>query len=151
MRSDRLSALFWLGGSIFVCVKSYESEVGTIQVPGPGFLPFCAGVVLGVLALVLLIVPRLGGATKDTISALWNGFKWPRVVLVLCLLFAYSYLLPLIGYLLATFAVLTGLFSVMRTSRFWLPVGAALVTSVLSYVIFATLLGVQLPKGPFGL
>ena len=52
---NQWSGLFWLVFSIFVCVDAVRMGRGSFQVPGPGFLPFWSGVVVGILAILLLV------------------------------------------------------------------------------------------------
>ena len=147
---DGLSGLFWLIISILVCVESIRIDIGTFHNPGPGFLPFWAGVVLGMFSIALLITSILKGKGEKGISSLWKGMEWHKVIIVLASLFIYAILLHRLGYLIATFGLLALLFGVMSRQRLWIPVVSALITSLLSYLIFYVWLGVQLPKGIFG-
>jgi putative tricarboxylic transport membrane protein len=147
---DILSSLFWLGISIFVCLICIPVGIGTLHAPGPGFLPFWGGVVLGMFSIVLLIASLLKGTAEEKISGLWRGVEWYKVLLVLASLFVYALLLPKLGYLIATSALLILLFGIMKRQRLWIQVVSALVTASLSYLIFYVWLDVQLPKGIFG-
>lgn len=144
---DGLSSLFWLIISIFICVYSITIDIGTYHDLGPGFLPFWAGVVLGMLSIALLITSILKGKGEKRISSLWKGLEWNKVILVLSFLFIYAILLNRIGYLITTFGLLFLLFGVMRRQKPWIPLVSALITALLSYLIFCVWLGVQLPKG----
>src|SRR5215510_8731125 len=56
MSRDLTSALFWLAFAIFFSIESLtQLKLGTLHQPGPGFFPFWAGVVLGLLSLILLL------------------------------------------------------------------------------------------------
>jgi putative tricarboxylic transport membrane protein len=147
---DGLSGLFWLILSILVCVESIRIDIGTFHNPGPGFLPFWAGVVLGTFSIALLITTILKGKGEKGISSLWKGMEWNKVILVLSSLFIYAILLHRIGYLIATFGLLALLFGVMSRQKPWIPVVSGLITALLSYLIFCVWLGVQLPKGILG-
>lgn len=146
-----LSGLFWLALSVFIVFgESFRGNIGTFRYPGPGFMPFWAGVVLGVLAIVVVCTSgriRVGGLRKES---LWRGKKWGNVILVIFSLFIYAILLPWIGYLIASFGLLTLLFGLMGRHRLWLQGIGALVTSVVTYLIFHNWLGVQLPVGILG-
>ena len=147
---DILSSLFWLGLSIFVCLICLPVGIGTLHAPGPGFLPFWGGVVSGIFSIVLLIASLLKGKAEKNISGLWRGVEWYKVLLVLASLFVYAILLPKLGYLIATSALLILLFGIMKRQRSWIQVMSALVTASLSYLIFYVWLDVQLPRGIFG-
>jgi putative tricarboxylic transport membrane protein len=147
---DGLSGLFWLIISILVCVESIRIDIGTFHNPGPGFLPFWAGVVLGMFSIALLITSVLKGKGEKGISSLWKGMEWHKVIIVLASLFIYVILLHRLGYLITTSGLLALLFGVMSRQRLWIPVVSALITALLSYLIFYVWLGVQLPKGILG-
>jgi putative tricarboxylic transport membrane protein len=145
---DRLSGLFLLAISIFVCVESIKVNIGSFHSPGPGFLPFWGGFILGTLAIVL-VVKSILSKRKETqiITNLWKGMKWSKVIWISVFFFVYALLLPKLGYLLATFGLMTFLFGVIGKTRIWVQVVTAIITVVASYLIFYVWLQVQLPKG----
>ena len=147
---DQWSGLFWAAIAIFVCLISVPIGIGTFKSPGPGFLPFWAGVVLGTLSVALVITSILRGKEEGRISSLWRGLKWHKVILVLTSLFIYTLLLPILGYLITTSGLLILLFGIRIKQRLWIQVLSALITAWVSYLIFYVWLEVQLPKGIFG-
>jgi putative tricarboxylic transport membrane protein len=149
-RRDLLASLFWLGISIFVCVLSVRSDVGSLHAPGPGFLPFCAAFVLGALSLVLMVTNYRGKVWQGQLSDMWKGLEWRRVLLVMVALFLYPLLLPLMGYLITTFALILFLLCLVERSKMWIEVASSLAIVLASYFIFFVLLDVKLPKGMFG-
>lgn len=90
-----------------------------------------------------MIKKRVGGE----IISLWKGMKWSKVVLVTAFLSIYAILLPILGYIIATFGLMTLLFGVVGKSRRWIQGVSALITVLGTYVIFYVWLQVQLPKG----
>jgi putative tricarboxylic transport membrane protein len=118
----------------------YWDEFG----PGPSWLPYAICVILLVLALAL-IIPRsrtvggqLGASPAGTLK---------YVVLVLALAWAF----PVIGARLSL-----GLFVVIEMiwverQRWTTSLAVGVVTSLAVWLIFARMLGVNLPTGPFGL
>ena len=147
---DHLSGFFWLAISIFVCVESYQVSLGTFHSPGPGFLPFWAGVVLGTFSIILIVTTFLNKRGKGKLIAMWKGVGWKKVILVLFSLFLYIILLPRIGYMIATFGLMIFMSGVIKRSKLWIEVVIPLITVLASYFIFNTWLGIQLPKGIFG-
>ena len=53
--SNRISSLFFLALSLFVCQQAIVIGVGSLHKPGPGLLSFGAGLGVGCMALGLLI------------------------------------------------------------------------------------------------
>ena len=147
---NQWSGLFWLVFSIFVCVEAIRMGTGSFRSPGPGFLPFWSGIVVGTLAILLLVIGTLKREEGGKIKNLWRGMNWRTVILVSVSLVIYCVLLPRLGFLITTLGLMTLLFSVIKRSRPWIQVVTALVTVLVTYVTFYVWLGVQLPKGLFG-
>jgi putative tricarboxylic transport membrane protein len=146
---NQLSGFFWLGISIFVCLESVHSEIGTYQSPGAGFLPFWSGITLGIFSLILIAKSWM--EKKETkVTVLWKGKEWDKVILVLTSLLIYALLLPRLGYLITTFGLMAFLFGLIGRPRLWIQGVSALITVLITYIIFYMWLDVQLPKGIFG-
>ena len=141
--------LFWLALSIFICAMSLRLGIGTFQTPGPGFLLFWAGIVLGILAIILRLIDYSKKKERGRTMDLWKGLKWHKVISVLISLFIYIILLPQIGYLIMTFGLLVFLFSIIERSKLWIQLVFAFVTVMATYIIFYVWLDVQLPRGMF--
>ena len=147
---EGLSGLFWLVISILVCTESVRVKIGSFHNPGPGFLPFLAGGSLGVFSLILVVLNLLDKRRKAKIGGLWEGREWGKVVLALIFLLLYTVLLTKLGYLIGTFGLMLFLFGTIGKTKLWIKTIAALFTTLTTYVIFYTWLGVQLPKGVLG-
>jgi putative tricarboxylic transport membrane protein len=144
------SGLFWLVISILVCAESVRVKIGTFHNPGPGFLPFLAGGSLGVFSLILVALNLLDKRKKARIGDLWGGREWGKVVLALTFLLLYTVLLTKLGYLIGTFGLMLFLFGTIGKTKLWIRTVAALFTTLTTYVIFYTWLGIPLPKGILG-
>ena len=145
---DLLSGFFWTGVSVLVAVESLRLGVGTLRNPGPGFLPFWSAVIFGVFGFILIVTNIQKKRGERRIAELWKHVEWKKVVWVVFSLFLYSFLFSRIGYLLATFGVMTFLLRIMRRSRMWIPeVAGALIIALTTYFLFRVLMGIQLPKG----
>jgi putative tricarboxylic transport membrane protein len=132
-------------------VQGVKSDIGSLHSPGPGFVPFWSAVVLGVLSIILGVSANMKKKGKEKLIDLWKGLEWSKVLLVLFALFVYPVLLPQLGYLIATFALIIFLLCIGARSKLWVDIASALAITVVSYVIFYSLLDVKLPKGMLGL
>jgi putative tricarboxylic transport membrane protein len=148
---DQWSGLFWLVFAGLVCAAALRMGIGSFQVPGPGLLPFMAGVAVGMLALLLLVTGTLKKEAGGRIGELWTGTTWKKVALVCTSLVVYAVVLTRLGYLIATFGLMTLLFGILGRARLWIRVAVALVTVLVTYGLFHLWLDVQLPKGLLGL
>ena len=147
---DRFSGFFWLVISILICIDSIKSGIGTFRSPGAGFLPFWSGVAIGTLAIILVASDILKEKVEQKNTNLWEGKRWSNVILVLVSLFAYALLLSRLGYLITTFGLMAFLFSMIGRPRLWVQGVSALITVLVTYIIFFVWLDVQLPKGILG-
>jgi putative tricarboxylic transport membrane protein len=146
-----LSGLFWLGiSALVVFVEPIRGNIGTFHYPGPGFMPFWSGVVLGVLSIVVILTRSKIPEGGWKVEGLWKWRKWRNGILIITSLFIYAILLPWIGYLIATFGLLTVLFGLMGRRKWWLQGLGALVTSIVTYFVFHSWLDVHLPAGILG-
>jgi putative tricarboxylic transport membrane protein len=150
MTRDLVSGVFWLVIAILVCLESARVDVGLFKSPGPGFLPFLAGIVLGSFGIVLIISTALKKALPERKPNLWKGLEWHKVIIIVASLIVYAIFLPSIGYLVLTFALMVLLFGVVERPRFWVRLVSALITVFATYLVFYVWLSVQLPKGLMG-
>jgi hypothetical protein len=72
-----------------------------------------------------------------------------KVIWVLFSLFLYPIVLPIAEYFITTFGLMAFLLCIRKRSKVWIPGMTALAITLISYVIFYTLLDVKLPKGIF--
>src|SRR5215831_8591095 len=146
MSRDLTGALFWLAFAIFFSIEGFTHlKLGTLHQPGPGFFPFWAGVLLGLLSLTLLFNSL---KKSDTLSL--SGLKSPKLLLVTGALLAYLLLLETLGFVTITFLFL---FLLLRLEyKGWVfSAVSALLGALASYAIFQLWLKTQLPTGPFGI
>jgi hypothetical protein len=137
------SGLFFLGLSLFALWESLRLGLGTPKVPGAGFLSFCVGLVLSVLSIVLII---RGRGIRDPLES-----HSRRVILALVCLFAYSFLLDKIGFIVATFFLVGILFRLGEPRRWWALLGMSVLVTFLAYLVFGVLLHVYFPRSFLGI
>ncbi len=147
---DFLSSLLWLIAGVFICEESWRINLGQFHNPGPGFLPFGAGLILGGGALAVL-VRTLRSKTGEK-KAFWvDRTRWPKVFLTLGCIFVYGFLLEPLGFLLTTFLSMGFLFRVIEPQRWRTVLVGAFLSAVGAYLIFQTWLQVELPRGILGI
>jgi len=90
---------------------------------------------------------------KTERGSLFSGMLWQRVAVVVIALVVYSVVMPLIGYLISTFCLMTLLLWILEPARkrwFLWPLITSSLTTGLSYYVFSVLLNCQFPAGLFG-
>jgi|MudIll2142460700_1097286.scaffolds.fasta_scaffold337210_2 putative tricarboxylic transport membrane protein len=145
----QFTGLFWLALSIVICVLALRLGIGTLHTPGPGFLLFWSGILLGILAIILRLLDYSKKKDRGRTIDLWKGLKWHKVISVAIAMSIYILLLHRIGYLIMTFGLLVFLFRIVERSKPGAEVVFALITVITTYLLFYVWLDVQLPRGLF--
>ena len=148
MKPDTLGIFFWMLFSIFVLVESCRLNLGSWRMPGPGYFPFGAALLLGIVTLMELVK----ALRKPIIGPIDSGsepLRWQNVIFVMIALVGYALLLNRLGFVLCTFAFVVFLRWTMTSRRWWNTLAVALSASLGLHVVFNLLLNAQLPKGIF--
>ncbi|MDD5168903.1 MAG: tripartite tricarboxylate transporter TctB family protein [Syntrophales bacterium] len=140
-----VSNLFWIAFSIAVCSESLRLGIGSFSEPGSAFLPFYAGLLLGILALVSLIgTLRKSGEVGESP---WAKINFLKLGIVVVALFLYVAVLSTLGFVIATFLLLLLLFRIMEPYKWTKVLFASLITIAVTYGFFEILLKSRLPRG----
>jgi len=155
-KRDLLSSLVWLGIGILFCIGGVRHEHGLFVsgIPGPGFLPFLAGIGLILLSLILLRSAAPKKREEDGnihIEAfLPERDSRKRLLFVLSALIFYVIVLEHLGFALTTLIFM--IFLLRIEPRRWLIIlTIAFLSTAASYILFRILLKVQLPRGVLGI
>jgi hypothetical protein len=146
---DQTSSLFWLLVSLSVFIESLRLGIGTLHNPGRGFLTLGASGILGILSLILFLQASL---KKEEVKAqpFFAGPLWKRILLVLIVLILYSRLMPVLGYLISTFLLMTSLFFILERKTIVSVFVSSILITVVTYFVFSKWLNCQFPDGLFG-
>jgi len=124
--------------------ESAKLPFGTIHNPGEGFFPWWASVTVVLLATILLIQALRSRASTARVE---SG-RLAKVILLLVVLAAYTFLLDQLGYPICTFLLVLFMLGVLDPQRWPVALGFAAIASLGSYILFAVWLSVPLPRGP---
>ncbi|OGL18034.1 MAG: hypothetical protein A3F92_15355 [Candidatus Rokubacteria bacterium RIFCSPLOWO2_12_FULL_71_22] len=149
-RRDGIAALVLLLVAGAVIHQAAALPFGSARNPGPGFVPWWAGLTLAGLALVLatqtLRALRAPGARRARAAP---AGEWRRVVRLLAALGLYALALDPLGYPISTFLLVLLMRRPTSGGALWSGFALALLASGGTYLLFAVWLGVPLPPGPF--
>jgi putative tricarboxylic transport membrane protein len=140
---DLKSGLFLLGLSLLVIWDSLRVDLGTLKHPGPGFLAFCAGLILSGLSLILI---HRGWRLREPARP-----HSVRVILALVTLFLYSLLFDVLGFMVTTFLFVGFLFRLGQPRPWWIQLGMSIATTFLVYLVFSVFLKVPFPSSFLGI
>jgi len=146
-KADRISGSFWLIFSLFVSYHSYKLGLGTLHQPGPGFLFFWTGIVVGILSLTIILRSFRKLPFDEVTDSIFGKGNITKIVLVLLSLFLYGLLMERVGFLILTLLLFLFLLGVIEKKRWPFTVLVSLIVTVISYLVFEVGLQSQLPKG----
>ena len=144
-RSDQFSGLLLLALALYMAWENRAYPLGTLQEPGPGYLPLLLTIFLGVTGL---LIAAWGYRSAPFASMKWGESTRAIVILAACLVATFA--LERIGYRLTVIALLVFFLGVLERRR---PLPVALVAlgfSLASFYFVGDLLHVPLPRSPWG-
>jgi hypothetical protein len=145
-KPDHKSGIFFLLLGLWVCYFSWKIGLGSPAKPGPGFMPFLAGLLLAFLSFLLVIRVLFSW----TAPAWTTGIHWKNTLWVLAIMAAYGFLLEKIGFVLVTLAFVILLMKVIEPQSWKRALLGGAVSSLASYLLFETFLKSQLPRSFLG-
>jgi len=132
-----------------VLVEASRLPFGTLKTPQAGFWPLILGVILALLSLIHLGETLKRRSGKN--SSFWAEPRaWKTIFLVVVSLVVFGFCFERLGFLISFFLLMGFLLRVVEPLKWRWVFVIALLSSVLSYLIFGTLLGTPLPAGIFG-
>lgn len=139
--------IFWVALSLFIMFMSYKLGLGRLREPGPGLMPFLIALILFLVTAPLLVVSLLGmgGGDETAEEDMGQSSVWKISLLVGCLV-AYGLVLEKLGYLIATFLVLVGLFRLTGNKRWSVILITSAFVAAVTYFAF-NYFGLKLPMG----
>ncbi len=146
---DQISSCFFLVLSIVICVSAFQLDIGGPFRPGPGFVPFLSGALLGIVSIGTLVGSLFLNRNVNQRSVL-KGIKWKRIVYTLSILVGYSLIMTFIGFVTSTFLLFMSLFWGIERISWWKAFLGSAAASVISYLFFVGWLQCQLPPGIVG-
>ena len=143
-----IANLVWLALAGAICAESIRLKVGSFHMPGPAFLPFFAGALLGILSLISLVQTWREKEARG--AGPWGGTPFLKLALLLGVLFIYTALLEVLGFILGTFLLLLFLFRVVEPVGWKTVILVTVFTMGGTYLLFGILIESSLPKGFLG-
>ena len=145
LRSDQFSGLMLVALALYVGWENRAYPIGTLQEPGPGYMPLLLVIFLGAVGL---LIAAWGIRSAPLASVKWTE-GW-RAVLILIACAAGTFALERIGYRLTVIAMLIFFLGVVERKP---PLPVALVAlgfGFASFYVVGDLLHVPLPRSPWG-
>jgi len=149
-KADRISGIFWLFFSGFICIESYRLGLGSLHQPGPGFIFFWTAVAMGVLSIAVFVRAWATKKTSEPESPIFGRENVLKIILVLLALFLYAIFMETLGFILITLLLFVFLLGMIEKKRWGLTIFVSMMVTAISYLVFEIWLKSQLPKGLLG-
>ena len=146
MRNDRVSGGVLCVFAVAIAWQSLGYPFGTVEEPGPGYLPFFVALILA--AFGALVVLRGGESPRLALAQFQDGGK---ALAILAGLAFGALAIERIGYTITITLLLIFYLGVIERRHPAAVAVVALGTAFGSFHLFNTVLKVPLPVGPFGL
>lgn len=134
-----------MGAGVAIAIGALRYDFGSFDIPGAGFVPFFAGLAIAGFSAITFIQTLRSGWLS--LREIWEGARWQRAAIATTCLLLYSTFLKDLGFLMATFLLMTYLFRMLEASSWKATVFSALLTTLGFYLVFQTWLEAQLPRG----
>ena len=144
-----ISSIIWFLLAAFVVIISLGLEVGALNNPQAGFMPFWTGLLIIIFSLVLFAMTYRKRSVAVRWVDLWHKVSWRKIVVVAACLAIYAVVLPWAGYLIATGVLMTLLFR-LSSMKIWTAAFSAALSVGFSYGLFHFILKTPLPRGIWG-
>ena len=145
---NRIISLFLISLAIIICLASIKLGIGEFGNPGPGFLPFLTSFLLFFLSLVVFIMDFIRTGEWKEKGPLLAKETLKKPVFLVVLLFGFTFLLNVFGYLITTFLLMFLMFSMLDPKKWCLHIVVGAIVAGLSFFFFKWF-QVQLPTGIF--
>jgi len=142
---DVCTSLFLMLLATAVCISSFKLSLYGHRGPGPGFMGLCTGVTLFILSGYLFLKNLF--FPKDKAAKGASLINWKQNLMILGMLIFYVVTLERLGFIIAIFLLISVLFAVSKTMKWYVIVGVSLSIAFASFSIFSVILGIQLPLG----
>ncbi len=147
-RHDLLSSTIWFFTGLFITLYAPQFDLGTASMPGSGFMPFLAGIFICIFSALTFLQAycKKEGETEK----LWKNIQFRKLIFILSGLLIYTFFLDIVGFLICTFLLILFFVHFVGSENWLRSIVGAVMTSILSYLLFDTWLQANLPKGILG-
>jgi len=135
--------------SVWVVVESWKISLGSLREIGPGFYLFFSAIFMGILSLLSIIKSLMGHVIMT--PAFPPGSNWRGVIWTLIISISFACFLNLLGFIIMATVFMLGLLKLVGQERLIRITIVTIITVVFSYIIFKSVLHIQLPVGFIGI
>jgi len=145
-KTDLTSGIILMMLSLVMLLEARKLEIGTLNVPKEGLLPFVLAILLFVLSAVLIsksLNVKNERSPSDKELGNWNLKRIGSIAGLL----GFAFFFERVGYAVSAFGFLVFLLGVIERQKWWVVLTVALLTTLCSYLMLGSLLDSPLPRG----
>ena len=147
IRAEKVTSLLLILFAVFIGFESIKYPLGTIDNPGPGFLPLLLGVAMTVMAIALTVRVWKNGPAKVHRSFWPEKGGLSKVSLTFVVLLLFTALLEITGYMMNIFFLFLILLRPIGRQKWIWSISISMGATLVSYVLFDKWLMIPLPRG----
>ena len=147
LNNDQVSSVVFFSIGVMIVLASLPYELGGLHSPKTGFLPFVTGLTVCLLSLIgfaAAAVKRMGGEKWKSIV---KGLRWDKSLITMVSLVVYALILNTLGFILTTTLLVGFLLRSIIPQKWSVVISGAILTPLVTYVVFQILLKTELPMG----
>jgi len=152
VQKDQIGSLFFLIVSVVILVSSVEASLGSLKEPGSGMIPFLAASLMGIFSVTGLVLATLKNPGRPERPAFaFRETNWKNLGMTLAALFAFPFVLGLLGFDLTVLGFTLFLARAIEPKRWVSALLFALSATVACHILFVYWLKFSVEKGIFGI
>jgi putative tricarboxylic transport membrane protein len=139
--------------AVYFAIESFGYDLGTWRMPGPGFFPFGAAVLFGMISLYVIVKALRPAPSEENPapaagdSALPDRIRVWIIVQIMAGMVAYTLLLNSLGFVLCTFLLALFFIRVVAEQRWIHSLVISLTIAIGFQIVFNVFLNAQIPNG----
>ena len=144
--------LAWIVIGGLICSGAISYKIGVLSHPRPGMFPFLIGCAIILLSCVQLVIELHSGKDRSTVHKFWpysGGLN--RVIALSVMIVFYVTTLTYLGYVLCTFVFFVAILKILGKKSWKFAFFVSVLVLFGSYMLFNTLLKINLPEGFLGM
>ncbi len=148
---EQILNIFWVLFGIGICIQSIRHELWNPSGPGSGFIPFLTGLLIGVAGFLLFLSEQFKASERKETGKFWeNPIAMKRVLYLVGSLCIMAFLIPKLGFLLTSVLITIFMIRVVEPKKWITVILTSIVSCLLIYFLFRSLMQIRLPKGFLG-
>lgn len=145
-KKDYISGCFLFIVSIVLFIQTRDLTAWESVGPSEGFFPLLLSIILGVLSLIIILQAWM--QKKESVEILKIlGPKKGKFILYIVSFIGFGLFFKNIGYSITLAAFMLFILKIVEKQSWKLTIIVAVISIIVSYVVFSTFLSVPLPEG----